>query len=254
MPDKRRVVVADDEALARQSLCRLIAATDWLECVGEAADGIEAIELIERLEPDLLFLDIRMPRMTGIAVVEHLRSSIPVIFTTAYDDYALAAFELGAIDYLQKPFTELRFRKAVDRARERSMISANTNGEDGADLRERISFALNTPSPLDRVYVRVRDEVIPLRLENVSRIDADGDYVGIYCDGRRYLLYMKVGELANRLDPSRFVRVHRSHIINLDFVAAMCPSANNRLEIRMKDGSRVCASVNGSKSLRLRWR
>jgi two-component system LytT family response regulator len=248
--DRVRAVVIDDEPLARQSLRTLIGATPWMVCIGEAGDGAEGFELVRRERPELTFLDVRMPGLSGIELARRIEQNIAVIFTTAHDDYAVSAFELGAIDYLRKPFGQARFQTAVDRARER--IRGSRDG--AASLRERMAFALELPSPLDRLFVRVRGTVVPLNVSWITRIEADDDYVALYAHGRRYLLYMKLGELAARLDPRQFVRVHRSHIVNLEYVGSVSSLGGGRLEICMRDGSRVLASQSGSRLLRSRFK
>ena len=245
-----RAAIIDDEPLARQSLRTLISATPWMVCIGEAADGIEGFELVQRERPELAFLDVRMPGMSGIEVARRIEQNVAVIFTTAHDDYAVSAFELGAIDYLRKPFGQARFQTAVARARQR--LRAARPG--AAALNERMAFALELPSPLDRVFVRVRGSVVPLNVDWIARIEADDDYVALYAHGRRYLLYMKLGELAARLDPRRFVRVHRSHVVNLEYVASVSSLAAGRLQVCMNDGSRVPASLSGSRLLRSHFR
>ena len=244
--DRVRAVIIDDEPLARQSLRMLIGATPWMVCVGEGADGAEGFELVQRELPDLAFLDVRMPGMSGIELANQIEQNIALIFTTAHDDYAVSAFELGAIDYLRKPFGQARFQTAVDRARER--IRGPRAG--AASLRERMAFAVDLPSPLDRLFVRVRGTVVPLNVSRIARVEADDDYVALFAHGRRYLLYMKLGELATRLDPRHFVRVHRSHLVNLEHVDSVSSLGGGRLEICMRDGSRVAASQSGSRLLR----
>ena len=144
-------------------------------CVGEAADGAEALDLIRKVSPELLFLDVRMPGLTGLEVLRRSATSVPVIFTTAYDDYAFVAFELGAIDYLRKPFGAARLSRALERARPH-LEAARTRSSSaaGASLDERLAFAENVPSPLDRLFVRHGGEVIPVRLTDVSRFEATG--------------------------------------------------------------------------------
>jgi two-component system LytT family response regulator len=248
-----RAVIADDEPIARAALRGLIKRTDWIECVGEASDGIEALEMVGALQPELLFLDIRMPGTTGVEVLERVGATTPVIFTTAYNDYALTAFELGAIDYLQKPFGEERFLRAVSRARPYvEAIRRDGQMRVGATIRERVAFARSIPQPLDRLFAREGPRVIPIKVEHVSRFEADGDYVAILTGGKRYLIYVNIGDLAERLDGGRFIRIHRSHIINLDSVAAIAPYDATRMEVRMSDGARVIASRTGSRLLRER--
>jgi two-component system LytT family response regulator len=249
-PSPISAVIADDEPVARASLRGLISTSPLLTYAGEAADGIDAIALIEQVKPDLLFLDVRMPGASGLEVARRLEQRSAVIFTTAYDEYALTAFELGAIDYLRKPFGEGRFAKAVTRAVKWLEVSS----ADSPSVGDRLAFSLNVPSPLDQIFVRWRGLIIPVSIASVSRFEADDDYVRIHSGGRSYLLYMKLGELASRLEERRFVRVHRSHIVNLEFVASVSASSSRRVLLHMKDGSRVPASAPGTRLLRSHFR
>ena len=253
METRVRALVVDDESVARTAIRALLQDAPWIECIGEARDGVDAIALIRSERPELLFLDVQMPGATGIEVLEQAGTDLAVIFTTAHDDYAMTAFELGAIDYLRKPFGRERFLKAVERARpqieaRRSAVSA------GSPLSERLAFA-NAPSrPLTRIFVRDRGAVIPLSTADVVRCEADGDYVAVHAGGRRHLVYVNLSDLAAQLDPERFVRVHRSHLVCLDYVAQLVPFDANRLEVRLTDGSRVVASRAGTQTLRARMK
>jgi two-component system, LytTR family, response regulator len=210
--------VVDDEALARRRLASLIADVPWATQVGEAADGAAAIAAVDQQRPDVVFLDIQMPEMSGLEVVEQLRklSKPPiVIFTTAHDQYAVAAFELEALDYLLKPFSAHRFMMALERARQ-------AHARDSADALERARNLLSRPhgAPLDRIFVREANAVVPLALNEVLRIEAQDDYVSVVTPRRSYLLSLRIGDLEQRLPNPPFVRVHRSHIVNLDHVDA----------------------------------
>lgn len=254
MTSKRtRALVVDDEPLARQAIQQLLAKVDWIEWIGEASDGVGAIDAIQALQPDLLFLDIQMPGASGIEVLERSETDAAVIFTTAHDEYAMIAFELGAIDYLRKPFGHERFTRALDRARPFLDARKTTNGgQADTPLAERLVFAQNESKAITRLFVRDRANIIPVQTSDVIRFESDGDYVAVVTSGRRHLVYINMSDLSARLDSERFVRVHRSHIVNLDRVVAMAPHDANRLEVRMIDGSRVVASRSGTQLLRAR--
>jgi two-component system LytT family response regulator len=240
-----RCVIAEDEPIAREHLRALVCANDALLLVGEAADGDTTVTLVNALRPDVLFLDVRMPGRDGFAVLADVTHRPHVVFTTAHDTHAVQAFELGAVDYLLKPFGSTRFTMAVSRLRERVSLTADT--EPLARLRE---VQERADRPLDRVFVRLGQRLLPVRLQEVSRLDADGDYVALVIDGRRHLLGMTLSALLPRLDPARFVRIHRSHVVNLDFVAAIRPYDAGRYEVEMRDGTRIVASRSGTQVLR----
>lgn len=250
-----RALVVDDEPLARQAVQQLLAEVDWLMWVGEASDGIAAVEAIHSLKPELVFLDIQMPGASGIEVLERANSDVAVIFTTAYDEYAMMAFELGAIDYLRKPFGRERFMRALERARPfLDARRAARNPEQNVPLAERLVFAQQETRALTRIFVRDRSNIIPVQISDVVRFEADGDYVAVITAQRRHLVYVNLTDLWARLDAEHFVRIHRSHIVNLDRVTAMVAHDANRLEVRMIDGSRIVASRNGTQLLRVRFK
>jgi two-component system, LytTR family, response regulator len=250
-----RALIVDDEPVARAALRDLLGDVAWAECVGEAVDGVEAVAAIRQLRPDLIFLDVQMPGMSGIEVLERAAADVAVIFTTAHDEYAMTAFELGAIDYLLKPFAKERFLRALERARPH-VESRRVSAMPSVPLAERLALAASSNSPnkqpLSRLFVRDRGQVIPVPVADIVHCDADGDYVAIHAAGRRYLVYLNLSDLAARLDPERFIRIHRSHLVNLDRVSAMVPHDANRLEVRMDDGSRAVASRAGTQLLRAR--
>ena len=243
-----RALVVDDEVMSRQALRTLLADVDWIEVIGEAVDGPSALQALRTLRPDLVFLDIQLPGATGLQVLERYGEDVGVIFTTAFDDYAMTAFELGAIDYLRKPFGQARLLRALERAR----TQFGVRPPESASLSERLGLAHQGSRPMERIFVRDRGVVIPVRTSTIVRCEADGDYVAIHAGGRRHLVYVNLGDLERRLDPEAFVRVHRSHLVNLDFVESLSSHDPNRLELLMKDGSRVVASRMGTQALRAR--
>lgn len=243
-----RALICEDEPLARETLRDFIGRTPGLVAVGEAAHGDEALSLIRALAPDLVFMDIQMPRMTGLEVVRALHDGgealPPLIFTTAYDQHAVTAFELHALDYLLKPFTLARFQAAVQRA-----ISAPLPAvERGPALLGALGAAPG--EPLNRILVRDRGRIFPLAVGEIEHLQSDQKYTQITARGEVFLVRMSLSDLEARLDAGRFVRVHRSAIVNMDFVASMKPDEQSQLHILMRDGCELVANREASKRLR----
>ena len=237
-----RALIAEDEAPARESLREYLAANPRIEIVAEAVDGRSALALADEHAPDLLFLDVRLPELSGLEVARRIRHRAEIIFTTAYDRFAVAAFEIGAIDYLVKPFGRERLAAAVERALARVGQSAV-----GAGDRARDSLA---EGPLSRLFARHGDRIVPIAAEGIRRIQAQGDYAEVHAAEGVFLIHVTLAELAARLDPVRFRQVHRSHIVSLDAIAHMKPYDDRRLAITLKDGSVVVASRSASEELR----
>ena len=238
-----RTMIAEDEPLARDKLRALIDDESDLALVGVAEDGNSAVTLVDELKPDLLFLDVHMPGLSGVGALEQIRHRPAVVFTTAHDQNALAAFELAAVDYLLKPFSQDRFREALARARRLLTAPATQNAL------ERAGEALGT-KPLTRIFVRDRDAIRPIAVREADRFEARDDYVAVFSRGRNYLLNISMQKLEERLPPEQFVRIHRSHIINLDRIAALHAHDAARMLVEMTDGSRVVASRSGTQRLR----
>ena len=213
----------------------MLAAYDWITVVGEAADGEEAVTGIDALRPELVFLDVQMPEMPGTDVLPRVQHRPFVVFTTAFSEHAVAAFELGAVDYLLKPFGPSRLASAMERVR-------SALGEPAAvDAFERLSGALSR-TPISRLFIRIGGAIVPLALERVSRFEADGDYLVAHAGNARHLLHLSLTQLEGRLDPRRFARVHRAHIVNLDHVRAFRRDDRGNLEAELHDGARVPVS------------
>ncbi len=237
-----RTLIIEDEPLARQTLREFVAEIDWLALVGEAGDGRTAVSLIDALQPDLIFLDVQIPEISGLEVLNRVTHQPSVIFTTAFDKYAVNAFELEASDYLLKPFGRARFQASIERVRRRLL---EKTAEQSPSNRARQP----QQTTLTRLFVRVRDSIVPLKIDDISRFEADDDYVKVFSGNRFYLINQTLGEIESRLDHSRFCRVHRSTIVNLEFVERV-ESQDRRLLMILKDKTEILASRSGSQTLR----
>ncbi|QJE00415.1 response regulator transcription factor [Massilia forsythiae] len=256
----KTVFIAEDEPLARELLRDAIYAHAGLRLVGEAADGAAALARIDALCPDVVFLDIQMPELTGLEVLKRLRCRPAIVFTTAYDQYAVTAFELHAVDYLLKPFTRARFDAAVARlletgaapgAAQGAVQGAAQGAAHGAAPLEALERAVRrAPAPLERILVRDRGRIFPLALHEIEYLKADAKYTAISARGQTFLVRIGISELEAQLDPARFIRIHRSTLVNLDFVESMKADEQSQLLIRMRDGSVLAASREASKVLR----
>jgi two-component system LytT family response regulator len=235
-------VIVEDEPLARQRLGDLVRGVSWLDLVGEASDGPAAISAIDRLRPDLVFLDVRLPRSSGLDVLAGAAHRPAVIFTTAFDRFAVTAFELGAIDYLLKPFGRERFTRAVERAR----ATLHRGPDRGAADRARDVLAECIP----RLFVREAGRIVPVRVSSIERIQAADDYVIVYTGTRQFTLGVSLAELEARLHPDAFLRVQRSHLVNLDHVVACTPRDDARFEITLRSGATITASRQRSRVVR----
>lgn len=235
-------LIADDEPLARKKLRDLAAAVDWLELVGEAEDGPSTVEALDRLEPDLVFLDLQMPGFDGIEVLRRSKHQPGVVFTTAYDQYAVAAFELHAIDYLLKPFDGERFSRAVARARD----ALGKVGEPGT--LERLE-ATDRAKPVERLFIRHGGRIAVVPVSQIESLEARRDYVAVHVPPNRYLVHLTLNHLESVLPTKNFVRIHRSHIVNLNLMTELIPRGNGQLEVVLKSGARVLASRSRSKGL-----
>ncbi len=239
-----RAVIADDEPLARQQLRDLLADVPWLAIVGEAGDGASTVATVNAVRPDLLFLDIQMPAGDGLEVLRTLVHRPHVIFTTAFDKYAVAAFEVQALDYLLKPFGAKRLGQALDRVRQQ------LHGRNSETVAERFEAATRRHQPLRRLYVRVGGRIIPVAVEKILHCEARGDYVALHTVDGCYVVNTSVEYLADRLSPESFVRIHRSRIVNLEAVEAFERHDEKRVRARLTNGTTVVASRAWSSALR----
>ena len=240
---KVSVLIADDEEVARTGLRDMLGEIDWITCVGEAASGPAALEAIDVLRPELAFLDIQMPGLLGTEVLKRSAHQPFVVFTTAYAQHAVTAFELGALDYLLKPFGPERLATAMERVR-------TALGEpQGTPAFDRLREALRS-GPMSRLFVRSGNSIVPVAADDVSWFEAQGDYVTAHVGTAQHVLHLALHHLEARLNPQRFVRVHRTHIVNLDFVKSFRRRGKGQLVAVLTDGTQVAVSRNRAKDLR----
>jgi two-component system LytT family response regulator len=241
-----RVIIVDDEPLARAVLREHLGHHADVEIVGECANGFEAVKAIAELAPDLVFLDIQMPKLDGFEVVELAGAKTHYIFVTAYDQFALRAFDVHALDYLLKPFTRERLAQALAHARER--LAAPAQGDDA--MRALVNDAQARHQPIERVLIRdgARVQVIPVA--RIDYVEAEDDYVAICAEGRRWLKNQRMAELESQLDARAFLRVHRSYILNLGAIARIEPTGKDGHCAVLKSGARIPISRSGYQKLR----
>jgi two-component system LytT family response regulator len=259
-----RVLIVDDEPLGRRRVAGLVRKESGVEIVGMIGDGVSAVEAIRSLRPDLVFLDVQMPGMTGLEVVRTVGpADMPaIVFVTAYDKHALEAFDLAAIDYLVKPFDDERFREAFDRARRRARL------EDAERLRSKLLALLETDDDapgarraaaggnryVERIPVESRGKVRFIPVSDIDCILASGPYAELVVGDRKHLIREAMQNLENQLDPTRFFRVHRSAIVQLDRVDALLKSPNGDCDVQLKNGVKVKVARGRREELELRLR
>jgi two-component system LytT family response regulator len=240
-----RVLVVDDEPLGRQRLLDLLAPEPGVEVAGTAATGREAVAQIRALAPDVVFLDVQMPGLTGLDVVREVGpEKMPAtVFVTAYDRHALDAFDLAALDYLLKPFEDERFARALARARDAVRL------REVEALRGRLLALLGAPDAapalpappayLERIAVEMRGQVRVVPVERIDYVEADGPYAVLHAAGERFVIRERMQALEERLDPAAFVRIHRSAIVRLDRVEALLVAPGGDYAARLRDGTRL---------------
>ena len=263
MSDPVRVLVVDDEPLARMRIEDVLAGIEGAQIVGTAANGIEEVDQIRALKPDLVFLDVQMPGKTGVDFVREIgpERMPPTIFVTAFDQFAVQAFDVAAVDYLVKPFDDERLEAAFERARSRLAL------EGLGQLREKLLAVLqpstdavahpapahpHTPEFLQRVAVESRGKIQSIPVDQIDYIVQSGPYAELHSNGRRHLIREAMQTLEERLDPSKFMRIHRSMIVRLDLVEALHRGTGGDYEVQLKGGTRVRVSRSRREALE-RW-
>lgn len=236
-----RCIIVDDEYLARQRLIHLLKDFENVLIVGECRNGKEALDKIHIKEPDLIFLDIQMPDMDGITVLSKLKVKPFVIFTTAYDNYALKAFEINAVDYLLKPFDEERLEIAVNRVRDRK------NQEKESDIEEKIKKVMQTyrsaaSTYLSEINIKLRGKIIKVFVDDVVYFNSDGNYLKIFTDSKSYLYRKTMNSLYEDLNKDQFLRIHRSIIVNKTYIERVIYLGNNEYKFKMKNREELTSS------------
>ncbi|MDF2156449.1 response regulator [Algoriphagus sp. CAU 1675] len=227
-----RAIVIDDERLARKELINLLNQLESVEVVGEAVNVEDAKEKIDQLNPDVIFLDIQMPEKTGFDLLEELDNVPHVIFTTAYDEYALKAFQVNALDYLLKPIEPKRLEEAINKLS--GKIDSNRKKEEESSTFNNKKLTLD-----DQVFVKDGDRCWFVRLSNVRLFESDGNYIKVYFDNFKPMIHKSLNALDERLDEKSFFRASRKHIINLGWVEAIEPWFNGGLVVTLKGGDRI---------------
>ncbi len=241
-PGRTTALIVDDEPLARQRIRDLVAGTPWIEITGECSTGPDAVEAIRELEPGLVFLDVQMPGMNGFEVVRELgpEATPPVVFVTAYDEFAIHAFDANAVDYLLKPFPDERFWTALDRVRARLRESAPLDPrlfdwlEDHLPPRPR-----QYPS---RVPVKVQDRHVFLPVDEIERVESADNYISLHAGSRTYMVRDTITRFSENLDPAKFMRVRNSTALNIDKIQSVRPWSGTQYEITLASGTVVLSS------------
>jgi two-component system LytT family response regulator len=234
-----RVIIVDDEEPARMALRHDLGDEGGVEIVAECANGFEAVKAVTELSPDLLFLDVQMPKLDGFEVLELLGREVPVVFVTAFDEHALRAFEVNAVDYVLKPVSPERVALALERGRQR------TAGRVPMPVAELAAARRADSGPLTRIAVRQGPRVHVIPTDRLDWVEAQDDYVGLRSEGRTYLKQQTLSELEKALDRARFVRIHRKYLLNLDRLARIDTEGGEPKAVVLGDGTRLPLSRSG---------
>ena len=240
-----RAVIVDDEELARQLLREYIEETGGVDVIAECANGFEAVKVIADLKPDLVFLDVQMPKLDGFEVLELIDAPVAVIFVTAYDQYAMRAFDANAVDYLLKPFAVDRLHKALEKVRHRLGNPAPPIA--AAEL----SAAARPPEQkLERVVVKDGTKVHIIPIDRLDYVEAQDDYIALRSEKKNYLKQQTISSVETQLDPKKFVRIHRSYIVNLERIARIEPYTRDSRVAVLNDGTQLPVSRSGHAKLK----
>ncbi len=236
-----RTIIVDDEELARHVLREYLSGESDIEVVAECANGFDAVKLVAEHRPELLFLDVQMPKLDGFEVLELIGNEVAVVFVTAYDQYATKAFDASAVDYLLKPFDIQRFKTALQRVRQRIGAKAQTNWN-ASELRQ----AAAAPGQYtQRIVVRDGTSLHVIPVNQLDYAEAQDDYVALHARGKTHLKQQTISNLEVSLDPSRFVRIHRSFLVNLERVAKVEPNTKDTRMAVLADGMKIPVSRSG---------
>jgi len=237
-----RVLIVDDEEPARMAVRAGLAAVGSVEIVGECANGFEAVKAVGDARPDVVLLDVQMPKLDGFEVLELIGRAVPVVFITAYDEFALRAFEVHAVDYLLKPFTDARLAEALDRVRLR-------HGGEGPDPIALAAAARPSGHVVERVVIRDGAQVHVVPVDRIDYVEAQDDYVAFHSGGKTLLKEQTLGDLESRLDARRFVRIHRSFLLNIERLSRVELYAKDSRIAILNDGTKLPVSRSGHQRL-----
>lgn len=239
-------IIVDDEKLARELLQEFLEPFENIEVIAECSKGKDAVAKINELEPDLIFLDVQMPGMDGFDVLEKLEHKPYVVFTTAYDQYAIQAFDKNAVDYLLKPLDEERFKLAVKRATQRIEADQNNVGE----LIKNLADKEGESKYSNNLFVQKSEKLFNLDVKDIMHLEASGDYTVLTTSGDQYLSSSGIGKLEEKLNPDQFIRIHRSTIININYLKEIEKHFNGGLMVKMQNGKSFPVSRTYAKQIR----
>jgi two-component system LytT family response regulator len=241
-----RTILIDDEQPAREVVRHYLKDFPEIEVLGEFSDGFSGLRAIQDLKPDLVFLDVQMPKLTGLELLELLEQPPLIIFSTAYDQYAIKAFEMNAIDYLLKPYSRERFTQAVQKA----MAQAGSAEQPAAPVQGLVKTLEENPEFLQRIAVKSRHKVSVVPIDDIIYLEAEGDYVMIYTRDAKHLKEKTMKYFETHLDPAQFIRIHRSYIINAKFIDRIEYYDKENYAVLTKTGAKLRASTSGYKLLK----
>lgn len=238
--NKIKVLIVDDEEPARKLIASFLAEHDDFEVIGECADGFNAIKQINELQPDLVFLDIQMPKLTGMEVIELLENPPLIAFITAYDEFAVKAFEMNAIDYLLKPYSKQRFNDSLTKFKEKFALKT-----DNKATYQKLTESISENKFIERLAVKTGTKIEVVNVENIEMFEAQDDYVQIYTDKGKYLKNITMKYLEDHLDSEVFARIHRSYIVNLNCIEKIERAEKDTFFVILKNSHSAKASKAG---------
>ncbi|MDE5416876.1 LytTR family transcriptional regulator DNA-binding domain-containing protein [Labilibaculum sp. DW002] len=241
-----KAIIIDDEALARDLVRSFLDCYNDIEILGEYSDGFQGLKAINELQPDLVFLDVQMPKLTGFEMLELLDKPCNIVFTTAYNEYAIKAFEHNAVDYLLKPFSKERFQDAINKVKER--VSSSVTGEE--EIEKIKSHNDSSDELLTRVVVKSRNKIDVLAVDQIKYFEAQDDYVMIYTKEGRFLKQKTMKYFETHLNSDEFCRIHRSYLVKIDQISQLQPYEKDHWLVILKSGESLKVSRNGFKLLK----
>ena len=239
-------IIIDDEQPARELIKHYLKNFPEIELLGDYPDGFSGLKAIQELKPDIIFLDIQMPKLTGFELLELLEDPPCIIFSTAYDQYAIKAFEMTAVDYLLKPYSSERFAQAIKKVQQQ-VISRNT---DAPQINKLVATLEENPEFLQRIAVKTRHKIEVIPVDTISHIEADDDYVSIHVGTEKFLKEKTMKYMESHLDPKQFVRIHRSSIVNVNHISRLELYQKETYHVLLKNGISIRASSTGYKELK----